>query len=114
MTTGVVVAVAVVILVVGGLLPLLGRARRKRLSSNDEAIAARAAYSKLAFHVEDPPATADADAADLLAQARERWNTTGAMLARARSEKDFTLAEDIAKQGLDLVRKAYQKLGKPF
>lgn len=114
MTTGVVVFVAVVILVVGGMLPLLGRARRKRLSSNDEAIAARAAYSRLAFYVEDPPATGDADAAELLAKARERWNTTGGMLASARSEKDFMLAEDVAKQGLVLVREAYVKMGKTF
>lgn len=114
MTTGVVVAVVIVILLVGALVPLLGRSRRKRLSSNDEAIAARAAYNKLGFHVEDPPAASDAAAADLLAQARERWNTTGGMLARARSEKDFTLAQQTAEQGLALVKDAYTKMGKTF
>ncbi|TDQ05935.1 hypothetical protein [Labedaea rhizosphaerae] len=114
MTTGVVVAIVVVILVAGALLPLVGRSRRRRLAGNDEAIAARAAYSKLGFYVEDLPAAADADAADLLAQARERWNTTGAMLARARSEKDFTLAQATAEQGLGLVKDAYEKMGKPF
>jgi type II secretory pathway pseudopilin PulG len=113
-TTVVVVIAVIVILLAGTLLPLLGRARRKRLSSNDEAIAARAAYNKLGFHVEDLPATDDAGAADLLAQARERWNTTGAMLARARSEKDFTLAQQTAEQGLALVKDAYAKMGKTF
>ena len=114
MTTGVVVVIAVVILVAGALLPLVGRSRRNRLAGNDEAIAARAAYNKLGFYVEDRPAAANGAAAELLAQARERWNTTGAMLARARSEKDFTLAQQTAEQGLELVKDAYAKMGKPF
>lgn len=112
MTTGVVVIAAIVILVVGGLLPLLGRARRKRLASNDEAVAAQAAYHRLGFYVEDPPAASNGDAAELLTRARERWNTAGAMLAKGRSEKDFTQAQAVAEQGLGLVRDAYAKMGK--
>lgn len=114
MTAWIVIVVAVVIVVLGGLLPLLGRARRERLRGNDEEIAARGQYDKLGFYVEDPPAATDADAAELLARARERWNTVGAMLASAHSEKEFTQARVVAEQGLGLVRDAYRKLGKRF
>jgi hypothetical protein len=113
-TTGLVVVIAIVILVVGGLLPLVGRARRKLLAGNDEAIAARAAYHRLGFYVEDLPAVTDGDAAEQLTRARERWNTAGAMLAQGRSEKDFTQAQAVAEQGLGLVRDAYQRMGKSF
>ena len=115
MTTGTgVVAAAVVILAVGAMLPLLGRARRQRLRSNDEEVAARSRYNRLGFYVEDPGATADVEAADLLARARERWNTAGALLADARSEKDFTRVRAVAEEGLELVRDANRKQGKPF
>ena len=104
MTVWIVVA-AVVVVLAGGLWPLVGRARRERLRSNDEAVAARAAYNKLGFYVEDLSAADDAKA-ELLAQARERWNTAGGMLARAKSEKDFTQAQDVAEEGLQYVREA--------
>jgi hypothetical protein len=109
-----VIVAVVVVLVAGAALPLLSRARRERLRSNDEAIAARARHARLGYYVEDPGPVSDDRAGELLGKARERWVTCGGLLAKARSEKDFTVAHGVADEGMDCVRSAYDLMGKPL
>jgi hypothetical protein len=86
------------------------------LRVNDEAVAARSRYHQLGHYVEDsvvvPEQVRDERAAALLRTARERWLTTGAMLARATTEADFTQAESVAVEGLVAVADAYGRLGR--
>nr|WP_225954158.1 hypothetical protein [Kibdelosporangium phytohabitans] len=79
---------------------------RQKHSSNDEAIAARSRHNQLGVHVEVLPPTVDERVAALLRQARERWVTAGGVLARARTEEEFELAERICLEGLELVARA--------
>lgn len=111
-----VIIAVVLVLLVGTALPLLSRRRRERMRSNDEAIAARAQHARLGHYVEDPGPISDdrADdrACDLLGKARERWVTCGGLLATARSEQDFTVAQGVADEGMTYVRSAYDLMGK--
>ncbi|TCO65536.1 hypothetical protein [Actinocrispum wychmicini] len=93
---------AVVVLAVGALVPAVFGRQRQRLRSNDDAIAARSRHNQLGLYVENVSPTDD----PLLQQARERWVTAGGVLAKARSEGDFTLATQICVEGLELVAKA--------
>jgi type II secretory pathway pseudopilin PulG len=111
------IVVAVLLVAAGALIPVLTGRRQQALRSNDEAVAARSRYHQLGHYVDDSVATPeqvdDERAAALLRTARERWLTTGAMLARASTEADFTHAEEIAVQGLHAVADAYRRLGRP-
>lgn len=108
------IVVAVVLIAAGALTPVLTGRRQRALRSNDEAVAARSRYHQLGHYVEDtvvtPEQVDDERAAALLRTARERWLTTGAMLARASTEADFTHAEEVAIQGLAAIAAAYTRL----
>lgn len=112
----VVVAVAVALVAAGALTPVLSGRRQRALRSNDEAVAARSRHHQLGHYVEDavvtPEQVGDERAADLLRTARERWLTTGALLARASTEADFRHAEEVAVEGLAAVADAYARLGR--
>jgi uncharacterized SAM-binding protein YcdF (DUF218 family) len=92
------IALAVVVLAAGALVPVLSRARREDPSGAE--ITARGRYELLGSQVEDLPLTEDEAAAALLRQARERWNSAGALLADARRAEEFRLAERTAEEGL--------------
>jgi hypothetical protein len=98
------VILAVVIVGAGALIPAYFG--KQSLRTNDEAIAARSRHNQLGLHVETPPPTDDERVSNLLSQARERWVTAGSVLADARSEEDFKLAEQICDDGLALVAQA--------
>jgi hypothetical protein len=91
------ITLAAVVLLAGALVPVLLGRQRQRLSSDDEAIAARSRHNKLGLYVETPGDS------DLLKRARERWVTAGSVLASARSEEDFKLAERICDEGLAMI-----------
>jgi type II secretory pathway pseudopilin PulG len=108
-------AAAIIVLVLGALVPLLlGRSRRA--AANNAEIAARAQYQQLGHYVENPVATTDSTAETLLRRGRERWQSAGAALATARSAEDFELVAKIAAEGLDQVAEANARIGlpKPF
>jgi hypothetical protein len=87
--------------------------RDHRLRSNDEAVAARSRYHQLGHYVEDGVEQLDDEKAmALLRTAHERYNTTGATLARAKTEEDFLLALRIAEEGLAAVADAYARIGR--
>jgi hypothetical protein len=98
------VTLAVVMVGAGALIPAY--VGKQSLRSNDEAIAARSRHNQLGLHVETPQPTDDERVSNLLSQARERWVTAGSVLADARSEDDFKLAERICDEGLTLVAEA--------
>jgi hypothetical protein len=106
------IGIAVVLVAAGALVPVLS-GRNDRLTSNDEAVAARSRYHQLGHYVEDGvEQLADEQATALLRTARERYNTTGAALARATTEEDFLLALRIAEEGLTAVADAYARIGR--
>jgi hypothetical protein len=106
------IAVAVVVVGIGALGPALA-GRHKRADGGGAAISARNRYELLGHYVEDPTATDDEGAADLLRKGKERWNSAGAILAYARSADDYQLAERVAAEGLADVTAAHAKLGIP-
>jgi hypothetical protein len=107
------VAIAVVLVAAGALVPVLaGRRRGNRLSSNDEAVAARSRYNQLGLYVENLEQLDDDKAMALLRSAQERYNTAGAALARATTEDDFLLAMRVAEEGLRAVADAYALIGR--
>ncbi|OLF12565.1 hypothetical protein [Actinophytocola xanthii] len=113
----VVVAVAVVLFRKDPLTPgKLHTGPQELTHSDDEAIAARSRYYQLGHYVEDsvvtPEQVEDEDAAALLRTARERWLSTGAILAKAVTEGEFAQAERVAVQGLRAVANAYERLGR--
>ncbi len=110
------IGIAVVVVAAGALIPVLS-GRDHRLRSNDEAVAARSRYHQLGHYVEDGVEQLGDDEADeqamaLLRTAYERYNTTGATLARAKTEEDFLLAMRIAEEGLVAVADAYARIGR--
>lgn len=106
------VGIAVVLVAAGALVPVLS-GRNNRLRSNDEAVAARSRYHQLGHYVEDGVERLDDEQAmALLRTARERYDTTGAALARATTEEDFLLALRIAEEGLAAVADAYARIGR--
>ena len=86
------IGVAAAVVAAGALLQVLA-GRRNRGSGAE--IAARERYELLGSYVADNPS---------LHQARERWDTAGAVLASARGDEDFALAERICAEGLARVR----------
>jgi hypothetical protein len=107
-----VIVLAVVLVAAGALVPVV-TGRDRRAGGGGAAIAARDRYALLGSFVEDPAATTDTEAEALLAQARERWLSAGALLAGARSAADFTLAERTAREGLAKVATAHARMGIP-
>jgi hypothetical protein len=105
------IVVAVVLVAAGALVPVLA-GRDRRLSSNDEAVAARSRYNQLGLYAEDAEQLTDEQANALMRTARERYNTAGATLAVAKSEEDFLLAKRIAEEGLQAVADAYARIGR--
>lgn len=106
------IGIAVVLVAAGALVPVLS-GRDDRLRSNDEAVAARSRYHQLGHYVEDGvERLEDEKAMALLRTAYERYNTTGATLARAKTEDDFLLAQRIAEEGLAAVVDAYARIGR--
>lgn len=105
------IVVAVVLVAAGALVPVLA-GRDRRLSSNDEAVAARSRYNQLGLYVEDAEQVDDEEAAARMRAARERYNTAGATLATAKSEEDFLLAMRTAEEGLQAVADAYARIGR--
>lgn len=106
------IGIAVVLVAAGALVPVLS-GRDHRLRSNDEAVAARSRYHQLGHYVEDGVEQLDDEQAmALLRTAYERYNTTGATLARAKTEEDFLLAMRIAEEGLTAVADAYTRIGR--
>jgi hypothetical protein len=106
------IGIAVVLVAAGALVPVLS-GRDHRLRSNDEAVAARSRYHQLGHYVEDGVEQFDDEKAmGLLRTAHERYNTTGATLARATTEEDFLLALRIAEEGLAAVADAYARIGR--
>jgi hypothetical protein len=106
------IGVAVVLVATGALVPVLS-GRDNRLRSNDEAVAARSRYNQLGLYVEDGVEQLDdQQAMTLLRTARERYDTTGAALAGARTEEDFLLAMRVAEEGLRAVADAYARIGR--
>jgi hypothetical protein len=105
------IAVAVVLVAAGALVPVLA-GRNTRLSSNDEAVAARSRYNQLGLYVEAEEQLDDEQAMARMRAARERYNTAGATLAVAKSEEDFLLAMRIAEEGLQAVADAYARIGR--
>jgi hypothetical protein len=111
------IGIAVVLVAAGALVPVLS-GRDHRLRSNDEAVAARSRYHQLGHYVEDTVGMGaveqldDEQAMALLRTAYERYNTTGATLARAKTEEDFLLAMRIAEEGLTAVADAYTRIGR--
>jgi len=103
--------VAVVLVAAGALVPVLA-GRNKRLSSNDEAVAARSRYNQLGLYVEDGEILGDEAANVLMRQAKERYNAAGATLAAASTEEDFLLAMRVAEEGLQAVSDAYARIGR--
>ena len=105
------VVVAVVLVAAGALVPVLA-GRDKRLSSNDEAVAARSRYHQLGLYAENPEQLDDEQAMTRMRAAHERYTTAGATLAVATSEEDFVLAKRIAEEGLQAVADAYARIGR--
>ncbi len=111
------IGIAVVLVAAGALVPVLS-GRDHRLRSNDEAVAARSRYHQLGHYVEDTVGMGPVESLDdekaiaLLRTAHERYNTTGATLARATTEEDFLLALRIAEEGLAAVADAYARIGR--
>jgi hypothetical protein len=105
------VGVAVVLVAAGALVPVLS-GRDDRLRSNDEAVSARSRYNQLGLYVEDLEELDDQQAMTLLRTARERYDSTGAALAGARTEEDFLLAMRVAEEGLQAVADAYARIGR--
>lgn len=105
------VGVAVVLVAVGAMVPVLA-GRNKRLTSNDEAVAARSRYHQLGHHAEDTEEFDDEQAMAQMRTARERYHTAGGMLARASTEEDFLLAMRVAEEGLAAVAEAYARIGR--
>lgn len=106
------IGIAVVLVAAGALVPVLSGRRTARLSSNDEAVAARSRYNQLGFYVENLEQLDDDKAMALMRTALERYNTAGATLARARTEDDFLLAMGVAEEGLQAVADAYALIGR--
>ena len=107
------VGVAIVLVAAGALVPVLaGRRRANRLSSNDEAVAARSRYNQLGLYVENLEQLDDDKAMALMRSAEERYNTAGAALAGATTEDDFLLAMRVAEEGIQAVADAYALIGR--
>jgi hypothetical protein len=104
------VAVAVVVVAAGALIPVVV-GRNRPADGGDAAIAARERYELLGHYVENPVATTDTEAEELLRQGRERWNSAGAVLSTARAAADFQLAGRVAGEGLAAVTEAYARMG---
>lgn len=106
------IAVAVVLVAAGALVPVIAGREHRHQRSNDEAVAARSRYNQLGHYVENAERLDDEQADALMRTARERYHTAGGTLAVARSEDDFLLAMRVAEEGLQAVADAYARIGR--
>lgn len=74
---------------------------------------AQATYEQLGFCVETVFAADDEVAAGAMADAGERWNTCGALLAGSGTVEEAAVAEQTAHEGLRYVAQACRRLGVP-
>ena len=96
--------------VAGAAVPLLRAGERRQRVAGAKA-SARAACRQLGFCVETVPTGANADAAEELARAAERWHTAGALLAEATTEEQCAVAEKVVAEGMEHIANACTVLG---
>jgi hypothetical protein len=104
--------IGAVLLVAGAAVPFWTVGARKRDVEGSEA-RARAVYERLGFCVETVHPGDDPYVVRLLADAAERWHTTGAVLARAATAGEYEVATRTAREGLGYVADACDRLGLP-
>lgn len=105
--------VGLVLLVAGALVPFWAVGGRKRDVEGGEA-RARTAYERLGFCVETVHPGVDPYVVRLLDDAAERWTTAGAVLARSTTAGEYAVAERVAREGLNYVAEACERLGLPM
>ncbi|MEV4319400.1 hypothetical protein [Actinocrispum sp. NPDC049592] len=93
---------AVLVLAAGAMVPAFYGRRRLRADG-----AARARHEQLGRYVQRLTPTDDPVMDGVLIRARERWVTAGTVLATARTDRDYDLAERICDEGLALVEQAH-------
>jgi hypothetical protein len=104
--------IGAVLLIAGAGVPIWTVGARKRDVEGAEA-RARAAYERLGFCVETVHPGTDPFVVQLLDDAAERWHTTGAVLATARTAGEYAVAVRVARQGLEYVTQACDQLELP-
>jgi len=67
---------------------------------------ARSAHARLGHELATGPVPSGSERERLVAEATERWTTSGGVLAQARSARQFRLAERLAGEGLECLRRA--------
>ncbi len=92
---------AVLVLAAGAMVPAFYGRRRLRADGS-----ARSRHDQLGGYVRTLIPTGDPVMDCLLDRARERWVIAGTMLATARTDDDYDLAERICDEGLALVEQA--------
>jgi len=106
------VMLGVVAIALGATVPAI-RLQARRRAVRVARARAQAAYERLGFCVETLYAAKDDIAAQALADASERWNTCGALLAGSGSAEEAAVAEATAHEGLGYVAQACRRLGMP-
>ncbi|MBB3666342.1 MULTISPECIES: hypothetical protein [Prauserella salsuginis group] len=106
-------AIGVGAVVAGAALPARRRSEHRRELAAATATA-RAAHNRLGFCLETLAPGDNAAAADSLARARERWHTTGALLAEATTAEECRVADEVAAAGMDHIVRACRLLGTPL
>lgn len=94
-------ALGAVLLLAGAAIPAGWSWHRARMDTAHARALSR--YEQLGYAVETT-AAADPAGTRALARATERWNSAGAVLAQARSDADYLIAERTAQQGLEFLR----------
>lgn len=100
------------VLLSGAVLPLW-RLRSTKRSREGAAARIRADASRLEHGLATLPAGGDPVAERLVEEARERWLTTGALLARARGPQEYEVAARTVEEGLRLLAEASARLPDP-
>lgn len=90
-----------VLLLAGAAVPAGWRWHRARMDTAHAR--ALSCYEQLGYAVETTTAAGPAGTR-ALARATERWNSAGAILAQARSDADYLIAERTVVQGLECLR----------
>ncbi|MGH3757610.1 hypothetical protein [Actinophytocola sp.] len=93
-----------------GAVPAL-RARSRRHETDAARARARATCHRLGFGVETVAGAGHPQASEELRRAEERWHTAGALLARANTTEECTVAGQVATEGLAHLERACRLLG---